>query len=502
MPHSLNESSEQAGQEQKKEHVLQIRQDQVQQRRALPGDGVAMQFELPSGGPNPKPKQEPTSATGRHLISQAPTPAMTSASQAVVTEPLPPAAAPARVPRVLRVATSACPPFVLDPPTAGLAAELWRRAAQRNGWTYQLIPLSFPAMLDAVAERTVDVAVSCIGVTPERELSMDFTVPYWTTTLGVVVDPAHGVRQSSAWASVWDILRSNWQIFAGLLGIVVVLAIVVRLLTRRPGRPRATPPSALASSAKPSSMASADPSTASADPSSTASADPSSTAEQNFPQQPPHQQQQQQPQPQPQPQPQAAVDPRWTSAASTLEWSLLTSINQQWDVPQSPSMAASVVAFFAVLFGAIVFTTLFALITSDLTAQRYRDTIQGPGDLHRFRPGAERSTVASYVLGAYGVPYTAYDSEAEAIAALTRGDIHAVVSDRVTLHDLLQRVPEFRQLKLLPVRFYPQQYTFALPPGSPLREDLNRALRRELESDWWDEAVQRTFGANLQEAQG
>jgi ABC-type amino acid transport substrate-binding protein len=44
-------------------------------------------------------------------------------------------------------------------------------------------------------------------------------------------------------------------------------------------------------------------------------------------------------------------------------------------------------------------------------------------------------------------------------------------------------------LRVLDVTFEKQNYAIAMPKGSPLRESLNLALLKVLESDWWDQAV-------------
>ena len=49
---------------------------------------------------------------------------------------------------------------------------------------------------------------------------------------------------------------------------------------------------------------------------------------------------------------------------------------------------------------------------------------------------------------------------------------------------------------VLPNVFDHQDYGFALPDGSPLREPINRALLKELASDRWQELLVRYLGAD------
>ena len=47
---------------------------------------------------------------------------------------------------------------------------------------------------------------------------------------------------------------------------------------------------------------------------------------------------------------------------------------------------------------------------------------------------------------------------------------------------------------MLPNVFEHQDYGFALPDGSPLREPINRALLKELASDSWNQLLAKYLG--------
>ncbi len=81
----------------------------------------------------------------------------------------------------------------------------------------------------------------------------------------------------------------------------------------------------------------------------------------------------------------------------------------------------------------------------------------------------------------------------DALQALTNRAIDAVVYDAATLryvihHDL------FGDAEVLPVRFQRQDYAFALPPGSELREPINRSLIGLVFHPRWDEIQRRCLG--------
>ncbi len=99
------------------------------------------------------------------------------------------ATAPART---LRVATGQIPPFVIqqDGQLTGFSVDLWNALARRIRVDSSSLDLGLHSQSDqvqAVANGKVDVAISAIVMTPEREEKVDFTIPYLDSGLQIMV---------------------------------------------------------------------------------------------------------------------------------------------------------------------------------------------------------------------------------------------------------------------------------------------------------------------------
>ena len=131
--------------------------------------------------------------------------------------------------RAMVVGIKPSPPFVVkqaDGTWGGLAIELWKLVAADMGVRVTMRPFEqVPALLDAVERGEVDVAVGALTVTAEREKSLDFTTPIYTTGLGIAVRPAGGELRSIARRVL------GWQL-AAALGVLIALALGLYLLAR------------------------------------------------------------------------------------------------------------------------------------------------------------------------------------------------------------------------------------------------------------------------------
>lgn len=90
----------------------------------------------------------------------------------------------------LRIGTVDRPPFSmeLDGERTGYSIELMNLLAMREGASVQYILFdSFPDMLDAVAEQSVDGAIANISITAEREQRMDFSQPIFSSGLQIMI---------------------------------------------------------------------------------------------------------------------------------------------------------------------------------------------------------------------------------------------------------------------------------------------------------------------------
>ncbi|BBM67277.1 ABC transporter substrate-binding protein [Vibrio alfacsensis] len=93
-------------------------------------------------------------------------------------------------PNTLKVGTYPCPPFVIsaaDNQLNGLSIELWEQIAKEMNveFVFEQYPLNH--LLDAIESEQIDIGVSCISITPERELFADFTHSFYETHLAIAI---------------------------------------------------------------------------------------------------------------------------------------------------------------------------------------------------------------------------------------------------------------------------------------------------------------------------
>ena len=132
----------------------------------------------------------------------------------------------------LRVAVKPVPPFVMQDGESwtGFSIDLWRAVAQRRAWTYAWVGLdTVDQQLDAVRTGTADVSIAAISVTSERELSVDFSYPYFTSGLQLMVD----VDQPSFLNTLVSFVTSDLlKLIAIVVGVLIVVAHGVWLFER------------------------------------------------------------------------------------------------------------------------------------------------------------------------------------------------------------------------------------------------------------------------------
>lgn len=127
------------------------------------------------------------------------------------------------------------PPFVEKDANGkfhGISIDLWRDLASDLGLQWQVREYELEGLLEAVRNGTVDVGVSALSITPEREAVMDFSQPFYYTGLGIAV------TARSATDIVGVVLRNvfSWRVLlyvGSLLVLLLLVGTVVWALERR-----------------------------------------------------------------------------------------------------------------------------------------------------------------------------------------------------------------------------------------------------------------------------
>ncbi|WP_322070454.1 transporter substrate-binding domain-containing protein [Paraburkholderia bannensis] len=144
------------------------------------------------------------------------------------------AAAQPGVQSPLRVAIAPVAPFVI-PQTAtpeGFSIDIWNEVARRLHVDFAWRPVGTqPELLASVQRGDADVAIAAITMTPTREKSVDFSLPYFDSGLQIMVRAQNdnsvvALLQSVPWLAIA-------QLVAITVGIVFILANLVWLMERK-----------------------------------------------------------------------------------------------------------------------------------------------------------------------------------------------------------------------------------------------------------------------------
>jgi len=326
----------------------------------------------------------------------------------------------------LVVGTKPSPPFAMkadDGTWTGISIELWKQLATELGVTYEIVEYDLPGLLAAVQHHEVDIAVASLTVTADREATLDFTHPIYSTGLSIATRPGgkSGTLSVVKGLLTWDLAKLLGALFALLSMIGVLLWILER---RR---------------------------------------------NEQFPKRP--------------------VD----GIVAGVWWSAVTMTTVGYG-DKSPITLAGRLLGIVWMFAAIIIISFFtATVTSTLTVDRLESAIKGPEDLVHVRVATVAGSTSATYLDRHNIKYRNVSSVLEGERLVAASDVDAMVYDAPILqyiakHDLGGAV------MVLPNVFDHQDYAFALPDGSALREQVNRVLLKELASDRWHDLVERYLG--------
>jgi len=176
-----------------------------------------------------------------------------------------------------------------------------------------------------------------------------------------------------------------------------------------------------------------------------------------------------------------------------MYWALITAstIGYGDKVPQrwiGRILAAIIILMFLPLFGFFV-----AQLSSDLTMQGLRSSINGPLDLRGQRVAVVDKTTSFHFMKKEHAYLDIFERVEDALDALLKSEVEAVVYDAPNL--LFYANGEGKgKVTVVGKIFEPQDYGLALPQGSPLREKINRAILNLIESDELDRIKKKWFG--------
>lgn len=158
-----------------------------------------------------------------------------------------------------------------------------------------------------------------------------------------------------------------------------------------------------------------------------------------------------------------------------------------------PGPLGKVMAGIWIAFGVAVVAYITSSVTSVMTVNRLHSIISGPQDLPGHRIAAIRGTVAENYCQNNHLDHRSFKDLPEAVSALLRHEVDAVVHDALSLQWYDNSHPELPITEVGPV-FQKKYCAFALPLKSPLQHPLSMALLKRHESGFTESLRKHYFG--------
>lgn len=174
-------------------------------------------------------------------------------------------------------------------------------------------------------------------------------------------------------------------------------------------------------------------------------------------------------------------------------WAAVTMTTVGYGDKAPQTLAGRVIGVLWMFAALIIASTFTAAITSALTVGQLSSRIRNADDLAGVRVASLADTTSAQWLAGRGIEFRSRDDIGAALAGLAKGNSDAVVYDAPLLKWTIARDYGDR-LEVLPFKLERQDYAYALPPESPLREPLNASLLERINAPDWRDRVDRYLG--------
>lgn len=174
--------------------------------------------------------------------------------------------------------------------------------------------------------------------------------------------------------------------------------------------------------------------------------------------------------------------------AAGLWWAAVTMTTVGYGDKVPKTAVGKLVGLIWMFSGLFIIASFTAAVTSALTLTRLESRISGPRDLSHVRVATVRDSTSDGYLRSRHIISRKVASVAAALATLESGEVDAVVYDAPILRHECTHHYDGR-LQVLPLTFERQDYAFALPPQSPLRETINQVLLRKIGNPQWSDTL-------------
>ena len=181
--------------------------------------------------------------------------------------------------------------------------------------------------------------------------------------------------------------------------------------------------------------------------------------------------------------------------AAGMWWAAVTLTTVGYGDKVPKTLGGRLIGLVWMFAGLFIIAGFTAAVTSALTLTELRSKVNGPADLSRIKVATvDDSTSADYLRSRH-IIFAKHPDVDSALKSLVTDGCDAVVYDAPILR--YQTYQNYSgEASVLPSTFEKQNYAFALPSNSPLRESVNQVLLRKTSSPSWEDVLATYFGEN------
>jgi ABC-type amino acid transport substrate-binding protein len=176
-------------------------------------------------------------------------------------------------------------------------------------------------------------------------------------------------------------------------------------------------------------------------------------------------------------------------------WAMVTMTTVGYGDKAPKTFGGRLVALIWMFASVILIASFTAVITTSFTVGELKGKVRGLSDLADVRVGSLAKSESFDFLAERGIAVLPFDNLRDGLQAIVDKKIDAFFFNELVLKHLART--EFSgRVHVLAGTFDHYYVSMALPPGSPLREPLNRALLKIITKDDWHRLVESYIGPN------
>jgi ABC-type amino acid transport substrate-binding protein len=331
----------------------------------------------------------------------------------------------------LKVAVADFSPLIMskDGKYSGFEIDLWETIAKEIGVDFEYEKYNFKEIIPLLIEKKVDVGISGISITEDREKNIDFS--HETLDSGLLISVNRDRNKPKFFETLGTVFSEGRRLigsaFLGVLVFVIIFGNLLWLAER--------------------------------------SADTFSKS--YFP---------------------GIFESFWLTVVSMSTVGFGDYLPHTW--------LGRIIVTGIVFGGAIIFGLLVAQVAAFLAIRKVRGKINNSRDLSEKVVATIKGSTSEDALERLNAKIVRVNTAEKAYQKLKKGLVDAVVFDApsVIYHE---KKDKEKQIEIVGELFDKQKYGIALCQGSPLRENINRAVLKIIESGQYDSFYKKWFGEDL-----